>query len=369
MTDHDANFRIQPLRARVYVGNKKTGHHRSSVMGRLWGHGGLAWSSARMRAAAALKADRKKAAATEPVLRAVPVERDASPATDALPTKLATPAHCKITGTIDDEGKIGIHLEQGPGALLAVFGSRETDREFPAPAPAFVDSAITSLLSIALGAQKLEEGPLPASAANAMLQMMQAFEPTNELEGAIAMQAAAIHHATMDCLVRGMRSSGHEFRQAHLGMANKCARTFATLVETLNRHRGKTTTQRVIVENVNVNAGGQAVVGAVAGVGSKQNGAIQPHGQTETSSARQDGESALRPALPGPKPSRQPVSAAGVEGKEALSHARRRSGKRGAQGKSKQAVARPLHGPRDRIAANGSGAASKRSGSQQVERE
>ena len=45
-------------------------------------------------------------------------------------------------------------------------------------------------------------------------------------------------------------------------LPNKLSRTYATLLEALNRHRGKGQ-QKVTVEHVHVHPGGQAVVGAV----------------------------------------------------------------------------------------------------------
>jgi hypothetical protein len=53
-----------------------------------------------------------------------------------------------------------------------------------------------------------------------------------------------------------------ESRRENLNQANKLSRTYATLVEALNRHRGKGQ-QKVTVEHVHVHAGGQAVVGMV----------------------------------------------------------------------------------------------------------
>jgi hypothetical protein len=47
-----------------------------------------------------------------------------------------------------------------------------------------------------------------------------------------------------------------------LSQANKLSRTYATLLEALNRHRGKGQ-QKVTVEHVHVHSGGQAVVGTV----------------------------------------------------------------------------------------------------------
>src|ERR1700738_4272661 len=53
-----------------------------------------------------------------------------------------------------------------------------------------------------------------------------------------------------------------EGRRENLTQANKLSRTYATLIEALNRHRGKGQ-QKVTVEHVDVHAGGQAVVGMV----------------------------------------------------------------------------------------------------------
>jgi hypothetical protein len=52
-------------------------------------------------------------------------------------------------------------------------------------------------------------------------------------------------------------------RETSLSQANKLMRSCASLVEALNRHRGKGQ-QVVRVEHVTVNAGGQAIVGAVS---------------------------------------------------------------------------------------------------------
>src|SRR4030088_2918743 len=53
-----------------------------------------------------------------------------------------------------------------------------------------------------------------------------------------------------------------EGRRENLSQANKLSRTYAVLLEALNRHRGKGQ-QKVTVEHVHVHSGGQAIVGAV----------------------------------------------------------------------------------------------------------
>src|SRR5215470_17224900 len=57
-----------------------------------------------------------------------------------------------------------------------------------------------------------------------------------------------------------------EGRRENLSQANKLSRSCAVLLEALNRHRGKGQ-QKVTVEHVTVNAGGQAIVGSVQAPG------------------------------------------------------------------------------------------------------
>jgi hypothetical protein len=87
--------------------------------------------------------------------------------------------------------------------------------------------------------------------------------PKDELEGMMAAQLIAAHNAAMECYRRAMISEQtFEGRKENLSQANKLSRTYATLLEALNRHRGKGQ-QKVTVEHVHVHAGGQAVVGVV----------------------------------------------------------------------------------------------------------
>src|SRR5215210_3740573 len=87
--------------------------------------------------------------------------------------------------------------------------------------------------------------------------------PRDELEGMMAAQLIAAHNAAMECYRRAMlNEQTFEGRRESLNQANKLSRTYAALLEALNRHRGKGQ-QEVTVEHVNVHAGGQAIVGAV----------------------------------------------------------------------------------------------------------
>jgi hypothetical protein len=107
--------------------------------------------------------------------------------------------------------------------------------------------------------------------------------PRDSLEGMLAAQLVGIHHASMECLRRSMiHAQTFEGRREALSQANKLSRTYATLLEALNRHRGRGQ-QKVTVEHVHVHAGGQAIVGAVehgGGVATGNQG--QPHAKAIT---------------------------------------------------------------------------------------
>jgi hypothetical protein len=80
----------------------------------------------------------------------------------------------------------------------------------------------------------------------------------------------AAHNAAMECYRRAMiGEQTFEGRREALNQANKLSRTYAILLEALNRHRGKGQ-QKVTVEHVHVHSGGQAVVGVVGTLGGRR---------------------------------------------------------------------------------------------------
>src|SRR5262245_27605573 len=89
------------------------------------------------------------------------------------------------------------------------------------------------------------------------------IDPKDEMEGMMAAQLLAAHNAGMECYRRAMLPDQTlEGRRENLNQANKLSRTYAMLLDALNRHRGKGQ-QKMTVEHVHVHAGGQAVVGVV----------------------------------------------------------------------------------------------------------
>jgi hypothetical protein len=142
------------------------------------------------------------------------------------------------------------------------------------------------------------------------------IKPGDELEGMIAAQLIASHNASMECYRRAMiRDQTFEGRREALSQANKLSRTYAALLDALNRHRGKGQ-QKVTVEHVHVHAGGRAVVGMVQtpGGGDQPKSEDQPH-------AKQIAH-APGATMPGADAPRQPMPVA-RDGERSLPDARR----------------------------------------------
>ena len=124
---------------------------------------------------------------------------------------------------------------------------------------AFVDMALHHLER---AARMPGDGPSDVSI-NGALAIIAGFAPKNEMEAAIALQAACTHMVAMVMLAR--IGGGHGGPHRLPGMASagaKLLRAYCTQVETYRRQRGGGE-QNIRVEHVHVHEGGQAIVGAV----------------------------------------------------------------------------------------------------------
>ena len=100
----------------------------------------------------------------------------------------------------------------------------------------------------------------PATMGNAMIE---AAAPKAEIEAALAVQMAACHVAAMAVLAKMDVAFATERRVAAFGSAAaRLMRAYATQVEVLRRLRNGGH-QYVRVEHVQINDGGQAVIGNV----------------------------------------------------------------------------------------------------------
>src|SRR5262249_30642608 len=117
-----------------------------------------------------------------------------------------------------------------------------------------------------LSSLTLKKDTPDVDAINAALSMIAGIEPNDQLESMLATQMVAVHLATMKTAIRLKSADSVQQHEMYERAFNRLSRTFAAQVEALKRYRSKGE-QRVYVERVNVEKGGQAIVGAVTHCG------------------------------------------------------------------------------------------------------
>jgi hypothetical protein len=151
-------------------------------------------------------------------------------------------------------GNIGVSLDHPDGAtanLLLLNALGTTNNEF-------ADTLILQLMHAGTKGHELDaKGP------NFMLSVVQGIQPRDEIEAMLAAQMAAVHMATMTFARRLAHVENLPQQDSAERAFNKLARTFAVQIEALKRYRtgGE---QKVTVQHVTVNDGGQAIVGSVS---------------------------------------------------------------------------------------------------------
>lgn len=161
--------------------------------------------------------------------------------------------------------------ESMEGNLKVIGGSMSDDWNH------VVANQVVNALKMHADAQEWERHKVGA------ISSLVGINPKDELEGMLAAQLVASHNAAMECYRRAMLGQQtFEGRRENLSQASRLSRTHAALLEALNRHRGKGHQQRVTVEHVTVNQGGQAIVGNVThpGGGSAPKSEGQPHAKS-----------------------------------------------------------------------------------------
>lgn len=123
--------------------------------------------------------------------------------------------------------------------------------------PDFLDGLIRQVVNAGSQGQKPDQ-----AAVNFMLAAIKGMEPRDQVESMLAAQMTAVHMATMTFARRLAHVENIPQQDSAERAFNKLCRTFAVQVEALKRYRtgGQ---QKVTVEHVTVNEGGQAVVGSV----------------------------------------------------------------------------------------------------------
>ena len=135
--------------------------------------------------------------------------------------------------------------------LMSAFGTAE---------PGFARLMLSSIINAACDGGPAH--PPGSEDINSALAAVTGIGARDEIEGMLAAQMAATHFAAISALRRLKGSETVPQQDSNGNLAVKLLRTYAMQVEALQRYRGKGQ-QKVTVEHVHVNAGGQAIVGAV----------------------------------------------------------------------------------------------------------
>lgn len=217
-----------------------------------------------------------------------------------------------VTFSQDSKGKVdlqGAEHNDHDGwlaRLVDAFGTRGTP---------FVLSQLNQIMS----ASRDGDGKIDPTRVNAMLAIVEAARPDNELQAALAVQMAVTHFATLTLVNRATRADQIRQVDSAGNLAVKFARTFALQAEALAKlKRGG----EQVVKVVHVHPGGQAIVGNVTngttttngtkgagGGGSDENG-NQPHAKAIAAAAKPS----VVPPLWGKDPERECMPVASGEG-------------------------------------------------------
>lgn len=145
-------------------------------------------------------------------------------------------------------------------ALQKIFGTKH---------PEMADALLSHCLKVLKGNEASDDYPANDERAF-MLAAVAEIKPGDAVERMLAVQMAATHVATIRAARWLASSETLPQVQAHYTGLNKLARTYASQAEALRKHRsgGK---QTVTVQHVNVEDGGQAIVGNVEAGGRGKN--------------------------------------------------------------------------------------------------
>ena len=109
-----------------------------------------------------------------------------------------------------------------------------------------------------------KDSELINSKTNASMTAMLEIDPQDSTELMLATQMVTVHNITMEMSYRALLTEGqtHEAVNFNVNRMTKLMRTYMAQMEALNKYRNKGK-QQITVQHVNVNDGGQAVIGDI----------------------------------------------------------------------------------------------------------
>jgi hypothetical protein len=166
-----------------------------------------------------------------------------------------SPKPIKFTKKTQADGSIGISAEYDDDNLhLATMQKTTGTLRY--------DLSLQLIKQAAL-AGGAENSGLAEEMFNCVSSAMLELSPRDGFEGMLVSQMTAVHNQAMECLRRVTEvNQPIDILTRYQNQAVKLMKTFTAQLEALNKHRRKGK-QQVVVEHVNVNQGGQAIVGNI----------------------------------------------------------------------------------------------------------
>jgi hypothetical protein len=158
---------------------------------------------------------------------------------------------------LQDDGVRQIEVDDkdpGTGAMLLMEALGTGDHDF-------FTGLVTQLAAICQTGDSIDDGKL-----NHLLSMILSVKPDDEIETMLASQMAALHMASLVYAERVMRGTYLDQLEHHMKALTKLTRAYATQLEALRKYRSGGE-QKITVQHVTVNDGGQAIVGDVTANG------------------------------------------------------------------------------------------------------
>jgi len=153
--------------------------------------------------------------------------------------------------------------EAGAGTLPKVIAAQSEQRQNYGGS---TDKAFNEIISNQTGfslTPGIIDGDYDRKQIQAAVAALKGINPKDEIEGMLAAQMVATHNAAMECFRRAaFLDQGSKSRLENLNLANKLSQSYAALMKTLDRHRGKGQ-QHVTVEYVNVQQSGNTFLGPI----------------------------------------------------------------------------------------------------------
>jgi len=182
----------------------------------------------------------------------------ASQKTERVGKGATKPAEEKSLQRVPDRRELALPIDQGEAVAAA--------KKYLAQATGLKDPDLAlRIIGQASRVQAVWPFSSDTERFQAATEMMIEIKPESLMEALLTTQMIGVHHAALSCLLRTALSvKSVEDVDVYARAATRLMRLSMEQAEVIAKLKGKTSRQKVTVEQVHVHEGGQAIVGAVS---------------------------------------------------------------------------------------------------------